>query len=200
MKRKKKLINKKFQLRTTFSILGLKYLVFTVIIAAVSINMASNNRKLTATVERQKNIVATQDNIFKALLSFSRERTWESLKISTGEVAKDIERNRNLLSKNIEAISEISDNNYLLLYVIIGFLIIQGFVLYVVLIRKTHRISGPIYIMSRHMEDIIAGREPEMRSLREKDEFRDFYDLFRKMVETFRKEGFTVEGEDEAQK
>ena len=51
------------------------------------------------------------------------------------------------------------------------------------LIRKTHRVSGPIYVISNFMREIIAGKRPHLRPLREHDELKDFYELFKQMVD-----------------
>jgi len=55
------------------------------------------------------------------------------------------------------------------------------------LIRKTHRISGPIYVMSNYMQQIIEGKIPDhVRKLRKKDELQEFYKIFTKMVESIK--------------
>ena len=59
--------------------------------------------------------------------------------------------------------------------------------MFVMIIKITHRISGPIYVMSGYMKDIIDGKLPTPRNLREKDGFREFYELFREMIEVIKK-------------
>ena len=46
------------------------------------------------------------------------------------------------------------------------------------LIRLTNRISGPLYVLTRHMHDIMNGRPPNLRELRKNDEFQEFYREF----------------------
>lgn len=50
----------------------------------------------------------------------------------------------------------------------------QGILLYVILVSRTHRVYGPIFLMRRQMEDILEGREH--------DDFKEFYDLFGKTI------------------
>ena len=41
----------------------------------------------------------------------------------------------------------------------------------------THRICGPIRVMENYLEQLALGRFPKRRSLRKKDEFKEFYDV-----------------------
>ena len=46
----------------------------------------------------------------------------------------------------------------------------------------THRISGPLMVMRNYMADLANGRLPTMRPLRKKDEFKEFYAAFSRVV------------------
>jgi hypothetical protein len=50
----------------------------------------------------------------------------------------------------------------------------------------SHRIAGPIFVMTRHLATLASGRYPHIRPLREGDQLTDFFDLFRKSVEALR--------------
>jgi hypothetical protein len=50
----------------------------------------------------------------------------------------------------------------------------------------THRISGPLFILGRWLEELGAGRLPTLRPLRKKDEFKDFYGTFKHAVDKIR--------------
>ena len=54
------------------------------------------------------------------------------------------------------------------------------------IIRITHRISGPIYVMSNYIKDIINGDFPDPRPLRDKDELKKFYSLFVDLVDSIK--------------
>ncbi len=51
----------------------------------------------------------------------------------------------------------------------------------------THRICGPLYVISSHLRELVSGRLPKPRSLRARDEFKDFYQLFTQAMESVRK-------------
>jgi signal transduction histidine kinase len=57
------------------------------------------------------------------------------------------------------------------------------------LILKTHRISGPIYVMSNYIKEMINGKYPHPRPLRKHDELTDFYALFTQLADTLAKGG-----------
>jgi nitrogen fixation/metabolism regulation signal transduction histidine kinase len=54
------------------------------------------------------------------------------------------------------------------------------------IIKITHRISGPVYVMSNYMKEIINGIIPSPRPLRDKDELKNFYELFVEMVKSLK--------------
>ncbi|HOJ29482.1 MAG TPA: hypothetical protein PL059_10450 [Spirochaetota bacterium] len=170
--RKQYIINKKFQLKTTFSVIAIVFVIVAIIIAAIGVNAAYNNKKLI-------NIIQIQDNIVEALIAYSQSPHDSDQKLAIQNIANDH-------VKNINTIKEIIELNNFLLLIIITFVILQGIILYFVLIRKTHKIAGPIYVMSNYFNDIIKGNIPNPRPLRKNDELQDFYALFMKMVDAIR--------------
>ncbi|HEX8823224.1 MAG TPA: signal protein [Archangium sp.] len=50
----------------------------------------------------------------------------------------------------------------------------------------THRVAGPIHVMSLYIATLAAGRYPRMRPLRRKDELRGFFDRFSEAVDRIR--------------
>ncbi|HYO59011.1 signal protein [Archangium sp.] len=50
----------------------------------------------------------------------------------------------------------------------------------------THRVAGPVYVMSLYIATLAAGRYPRMRPLRKKDELRGFFDRFSEAVDRIR--------------
>jgi len=185
-KRKTNIIDKKFQLRTTFSIIGVVYLVVSIIIAAIAINAALNNRQLSELMQRHRGIISTQYETLSDVLALSRTRTWDKLESASEKMSRDLDRNMTQIDENIATMRRIYTSNYVLMIAVFVIVIVQGALLYILLIRKTHRISGPILIMTRQIEDIIEGRCPDVRPIRENDEFRHFYERFGTMIEVLR--------------
>jgi hypothetical protein len=173
IKRKQYLVDKKFQLKTTFSILGVFFLTVVIIISAISVNITLNNRKLN-------NIIIVHDNIVNALLTFAQGNTSEKENSAIRSTSK-------IHNENIAMIESIIQKNNILLLSIIIFIIVQSIVFFFILIRQTHKISGPIHVMTSHLKNIIQGKHPQMRPLRKGDEFQEFYALLIEAVKTLKK-------------
>jgi len=171
-KRKQYIIDKKFQLKTTFSIIGVVSIITAIIIGAIAASIVYNNVKI-------QNIYEIEDNIVHFLTS--RPMTVED-KAFAGAM-RDIAKNH---SDNMETLSRIITYNRILMVILVISILAQSVILYILLIRKTHKISGPIFVMSNYMKEIIDGKFPSPRPLRDRDELKNFYNLFTKMVNTLK--------------
>ncbi len=150
-KRKIRILDRKFQLKTAFSVIAIALIAYLIIIASAVIFASYNNRAMRSDIQ---------------VLSKSVPET---------DVSPDFRKSITNLEKYME-------KNFLLVTVITAVIFLQVFILYIFLIRMTHRVSGPIYVISRHIEDIINGREPDLRGLRDNDEFQEFYEKFSEMI------------------
>ncbi len=176
--RKNYLIDKGFQLRTTFSILGIVAIVSLLIIASISAGVVYNNEKIS-------NIYEIEDSIFNLMQAANIESNINDEYLKTTSLL--VKRHE----ANLDTINQIRSYNHYLLIALVFFVLIQWIVLFMMLIRITHRISGPVYVMSRYFNEIIEGNIPEIRPLREKDELQNFYSLFKELVDTLRKKTTT---------
>ena len=185
IKRKQYVVDKKFQLGTTFTVIGVIFLIVAVIIALIAFNATRNNAKLAQ-------IVDVQDNIVQALISHTS--ALEATKTVQKPAVKGADMEQIELRaiasdhySNIEDMKTMVKRNTWILASVVGLVAIQGIVLFFILILKTHRIAGPIFVMSMYMRQIVGGSVPEtLRPLRKHDEFKQFYELFGEMVRTIR--------------
>jgi cell division protein FtsL len=245
IKRKKKLVNKKFQLKTFFNVLGISAITFILILGILAFSISRNTNKInnslkdleqtiklkdnnmTSFIQQSKNISSrardfqhatdTEKNIVDAFIEYTKKNKSERINIAanTKLMHKDHQKSIQQLEKYVSSLnifvneldvavqsvekantnSENVINNYivllknfvkenkLIILIIVLLCVIQGFFLYIYLIRATFRISGPIYVLSKHLEDIIDNKKPQMRELRKKDELMDFYKKFKDMIE-----------------
>jgi hypothetical protein len=51
----------------------------------------------------------------------------------------------------------------------------------------THKVAGPIYVLTRYMTTLSQGHYPQMRPLRKSDELKEFFERFRGAVDAMRK-------------
>ena len=171
--RKKYIIDKSFQLKTAFSIIGVVAAVSLIILSSIAASVVYNNEKIS-------NIYQIEDNVFQLMQTAS---------ITGGEDAvykATIDRLTKNHVNNLQNINKLASFNRYLLAAMIICVVIQGFILFIMIIKITHRISGPIYVMSNYFKDIINGNIPSPRPLRDKDELKKFYELFIDMVNTIK--------------
>ncbi len=188
-KRKQYIIDKGFQLRHTFSIIGIVSVITAVILIAITASVVYNNNKLTENNTKITNIYEIENSIFVSLSSLPESVKDPVLRKALIQNTKNHDRNMETLNRIIAFNTTIIRYNKILLAAILAIILAESIALYVILIRKTHRISGPIYVISNFMKDIIAGRDPKLRPLRKGDELQEFYDLFQKMVKAIRSRG-----------
>lgn len=172
-KRKKYLIDKGFQLRTAFSIIGVVAAVSLIILSTIAASVVYNNEKIN-------NIYQIEDNIFQGMQTANINGQPDSDYKSTVAMLTKLHEN------NLQNINKLAEYNRYLLVALIVCVIFQGFILFVMIIRITHRISGPIYVMSNYIKDIINGEMPDPRPLRDKDELKKFYNLFVDLVDSIK--------------
>ena len=185
-KRKQYLIDKKFQLRTTFSIMGIVTIITTVILGVIIAIVIINSTTIDKNNKKIERIHEIEDNVVAFLTSRPVEDKDIALKNAMKTIAGKHYENMRTLRKIIESQKMTNKINMYLLLSVIIIILAEGLLLYFMLIRKTHRVSGPIHVMSKYMKDIIDGKIPKLRPLRTKDELKDFYELFSKMVDSLK--------------
>ena len=168
-KRKNYIIDKKFQFKATFTIIGFIFVIVALMTVIIGINALDTNKKI-------KNIVEIEDNIVQVLAFSEPQIEEESPKVMNLQMAQNHNTNMQTLRKMIT-------KNQILIWTIIIIVFSQGIILFFLLIRQTHRIAGPLYVMRMYMKQVLNGQHPEqMRDLRKHDLLKDFYDMFRDMI------------------
>ncbi len=200
-KRKQYLIDRKFQLKQAFSLMGFIFIAIAIIIGLIGINAAYNNRKMTDISEKNEDMIKkleanmlSHDSILSATL------TWVQNPKSrpSAEITKEITRthfnelqatkaNVVTIMENTNTLTSIINLNTILIIAIVLIVIIQGIILYVMIIRKTHKIAGPAYLMTRYCNQIAEGKNPEIRKLRTGDELGELFEAFMKMAASLKK-------------
>lgn len=73
------------------------------------------------------------------------------------------------------------------LVMLVGILIVLELVVFfAIIIVMSHRVAGPMFVMTRYMSALAEGKYPVMRDLRESDELKDFFAHFKATVERLR--------------
>jgi hypothetical protein len=88
------------------------------------------------------------------------------------------------LAPSVQAELARAETTQLALTVAMSILMAAALGLFGVLI--THRVAGPVYVMSHYVSVIAKGRYPQMRALRKRDELKGFFDRFQEAIESLR--------------
>jgi nitrogen fixation/metabolism regulation signal transduction histidine kinase len=178
--RKKYIVDKKFQYGISFKAMGLPLLSFLVI-SAILLYFADLNKSLINTNnEYIDKIIVNQDAMIDTFLGNPILQREGDPAIHQGQ--QSLIENIGSLKKIKEHSRSITRNSTIVLYVLIAMTVFQTLAIFVLFIRLSHRISGPIQVMSRHLDELRQGRLPVMRPLRKKDELQNFYKNFKETM------------------
>jgi len=90
--------------------------------------------------------------------------------------------NRDLLGIDAEMMTHVQQIDSYTMYYLVGFVVIMALVLFIWGIFITHRVAGPIFIISRYLHQLGEGDVPQTRPLRKGDELKGFFDTFSEML------------------
>lgn len=160
------------------SFASISAVIMAIVIIILSTVLIINNKKLKEISRNQLILSETQEEIFKTLVALSSSKNLGKIHISKSELQKDNNRTKELLNQNSEKIQYIiSKNNGIILIVIISAMI-QSLIIFYLLVKRTHRISGPVFLLNRYIDELKNGNKPVIRPLRENDDFQDLFDNF----------------------
>jgi nitrogen fixation/metabolism regulation signal transduction histidine kinase len=89
---------------------------------------------------------------------------------------------------NLGKSREIQQNIRIVLYFLIIMTVVQTIIIFSLSISLTHRIAGPLYVMSKYLGDLRDGKDIRFRPLRKGDQFQDFYNEFCETVKNLQKQ------------
>lgn len=167
-KRKQYIIDKGIQLRTTFTAIGFTFLCVTLFIVLMSVYINQTNNRI-------KNVIMTEDQIFQVLTTVTDTGSEE-------QTAMNVEMARQHQT-NMQTVTKMVNSNIWIIWGIIAAVFLSGIIFFFILILQTHRIAGPIYVMTYYMKEFLDGRKHEhLRPLRKHDQLKDFYQLFKEFM------------------
>ncbi len=169
-KRKQYVIDKKFQYNVSFKAVALP-LVTVLIVGFVLLFFAVRNNNYINT------IVKTQGDMIEMFL------TTPALVNSNNPTIKNA---KSTFDNNIGMLQEIKRNSQIVMYFIIAMIIVQSVIIFAIFIFITHKISGPIWVMTRYLREVQQGKKPLGRPLRKNDQLQNFYAELQATIEKLR--------------
>ena len=186
--KRKRLIDKKLQLKTSFAVIRFYFIAFFIVLALLVIHTALTDNKITGTVKDLWGAVETEKNIVNAFIKYSDMTSNSDLQLKSQKISEDHNKSVQIIEDHIYLLTGLIKSGLIVIIIITCFMVIMGLILFYYLIRLTHTISGPIYVMTQQIQDIIEGKEPATRPLRQNDQLRDFYDQFITMAKKIQEE------------
>jgi methyl-accepting chemotaxis protein len=96
------------------------------------------------------------------------------------------QENRDLLGIDETMMAEVQKIDSYTMYYLVGFVVVMAVVLFIWGIFITHRVAGPIFIISRYLRQLGQGDVPQTRPLRKGDELKEFFDTFSGMLNSLK--------------
>lgn len=186
--RKKKIIDKNFQLRTIFSVTSIALGFFGIIILSTIIAMLTTEDRITSEIKTLTSTMKKESKIFSQYLAYSRKSRTGPSDETTTKAMNDHNTYMIVIEDHTASLRKSTDTYFYLMVVTIVASIALGTIYYFFLVRLTHRIAGPVYVMKRDIQDMIDGKEPEFRSLRHEDELKDMHEKLEELWEKIRKQ------------
>jgi len=184
IKRKTILINKYYQLKESFGLAGLCAVCLLILYATSSFVLVYNNNTLSKAMMQQMDLQKVQEDILKSIEVLSKYGHRKNLVFEAYKAIGDLKKNTEALKESNELLKRSIVINEYLMWIngILGIALV--ITVFFVIVRRTHRVAGPMFVLKRYMNEIIAGEIPDIRPLRKDDEFKDVFDTFVKMVDT----------------
>ena len=183
MKKRKIIINKKYQLTFAMTFAGISALTMAIIIVICSNILINNSSRLKDINANQQQFSEIKSEILKSLEELSRSKDIKKYNLSTAELMKDYSSTKELYNKNHEKIEKIINRNNGVITILIVSYIIQVLLIFYLILRRSNKISGPIYLMNKYFDEIIEGNYPKIRPLRKNDDFQELFAKFRKVTD-----------------
>lgn len=162
---------------------GLSALIMTVIIIILSAVLISSNTRLDEISRNQQVLSGTQAEIFKTLIVLSQSKNLANMRISADRLKHDNDETKRLLDQNNEKVRAITQRNRSIIVMLIISAAVQSAIIFYIMLRRSNRISGPLFLLNRYIDEMKSGRFPEIRKLRSHDDFQDVFDNFRDLAE-----------------
>ena len=88
-KRKIKIVDRKFQLKMTYSLIGIIFIAFMLILALLATEATMRNRSIRTILNDLDNAIEVEDNIVSAFVAYSKVNNPDEIQISTQKIIKD---------------------------------------------------------------------------------------------------------------
>ncbi|HXK66342.1 MAG TPA: hypothetical protein PK348_08755, partial [Spirochaetota bacterium] len=157
------IINRYYQLKTGFGVAGLFALCISILFIITGSFVMWNNRSISRAMAHQLDLQNVQDDILKSIEMLSQYGNRKNLIFEAYKAIGDLQKNASALKESNELLTRsIAINRYLMwINGVLGITLVV--VTFIIVVRRTHRVAGPMFLLKRYMNEIIEGKVPEIR-------------------------------------
>lgn len=188
IERKHKIIDRRFQLGLITRVIVISIGGFALVITFLIVSAILTNMGIFKSLEDLNGAIQVQNNIVGSFVEFARLVEDSNLVLAANKIMADHERSIGVIRYYLEVLRKAALRNLLFLIFIIFVMIVQGVWYYLFLLRRTHRISGPVFVMNRHIDTVMQGKDPGARALRDRDEFKGLHENVVRLGSAYLKE------------
>ncbi len=180
---RKKIINPKLQLKSAIFITGLTAIAFCAVFGIFFYSLISENKKMNQTASDLSSAITVENDIVGAFVTYSKTLADQRLFLANDKITSDHKESMQKIQTHIDGLKISVEKNNRLIYISLCIFVFFMALIFITIINLTHKISGPIYVISQYMESLINGKKIELRKLRNGDELKEFYKTFSDLVE-----------------
>ena len=175
--RRQIIVDKGFQVKTTLVAVSMVLVILIIIMTAVGVIVRKNDSVVDLTVLKLGDTIIDQNHAIESLQDYTSIRGRDEQRIASRILSDNLKENNNLLEKNIQLLRGISRTNRIVFWVLFVFIVAQICLIFVILLRWTLRIAGPVHLMVRNVKSILESGEGDFRAIRSNDELQELYSL-----------------------
>ncbi len=180
-KRNIKIINKRKQLKIIIPIIIIYIAASAFTIAIISISFKKSINEIDYAISDLNSSIKTEDDIVNSFVFVAKKLIGKEYELHTEKITTDHNKSLTKINDQIEVLRQISIRQMNILYILIGVLSVIAIILTLFLTGITHKIYGPVYVMTKYLKDILKGKEISGRALRKGDELYDLNNLIVKV-------------------
>ncbi|MCL2026489.1 MAG: hypothetical protein FWG92_06770 [Leptospirales bacterium] len=172
-KRRKILVDKKLQLKSVYVIFAVSALSIALISSIMVAVWLRNASLIEKSLEGLNNAIATEKEIVNSFLEY--KVSGSGFAVRDDAVKSDHEQSIKLIMEHVASLESSVKDNMRIVFISIGIFVLQCLFFCFYMIRFTHRIAGPAYIMAKYIKEMAEGKNPDIRPLRSKDELNELH-------------------------
>lgn len=180
--RKKTIIINRSQIKLTL-LMMLIIAVFSGLCILSAFYFSNKNKILTENIITELDeTVKKEDDVITAFITYTQSIISHRYELKTTKILEDHNENIETINNIVEDVKKVNNFNLLMVIILAFILLLQTIFFIVFALRQTHKIYGPMFVMTRILEQLKNGEEVNLRPLRKKDEFKQFYELFSEFI------------------